>query len=759
MTTAAELLVKVGWDDSAVDKGGKESESKVKNWAGALKGAALGVGAAVGAALVSGVMTAMDNEAANDKLAAKMGVFNPEMQKELGTAAGNLYKNAYGESISDVNDVIASAFQGGLLSADEATTADIENVTSKIMDMATAFDQDFNSVVRGAGNLVRNGLAPDVDAAMDIMTRGFQQGADKSEDFMDTLNEYSVQFKKLGIDGADATGLLVQGLNAGARDGDKVADAFKEFSIRAIDGSTLTAESFKALGLDAEAMTATFAKGGPEARAGLDDVMDRLKAMEDPALRAQVAVGLFGTQAEDLGDALYALDLDSAAKGLGDIEGAAVKTGTILNDNLSVKFESFKRKALGELADLVVRYVIPALEKFGGWVTKVADIFKTSGLEGAAGEVFSKLGEAFVKLEVFIYGTVYPAISSALLRLGKLFGSWVVDTAIPYLQENIPIWFGILKEWLDNVAIPWLGEKSLELAKLLGGWIGAAVTYLAENLPGWIVALGEWIGGTALPWLGEQVLEFAKLLGNWILDGITYLKNELPGWIGAFTEWATGTAIPAILIETAKFQIKLVEWIAEAVRELPGKLMNWTITFGVWAATEAMPALIGFGKNVLNWMADGIVGAGTFLFDTGQEIINGLINGIWSMAGRLSSEVSAMVAENIPGPIRDVLGIFSPSRVTMELGRFTAQGLAEGIAQGTPGVEAASSRMVDKISPTPMLASVTNISNGGGTNVGPIAREVHIHTGSNVNADQIVQALIAHQRRNGALPFTVKRVA
>ncbi len=46
--TAAELLVKVGWDDSAVDKGAADSESKISKLGGVMKTAALGLsGAAV----------------------------------------------------------------------------------------------------------------------------------------------------------------------------------------------------------------------------------------------------------------------------------------------------------------------------------------------------------------------------------------------------------------------------------------------------------------------------------------------------------------------------------------------------------------------------------------------------------------------------------------------------------------------------------------------------------------------------------------
>ncbi|WP_435829141.1 hypothetical protein [Saccharopolyspora shandongensis] len=69
-----------------------------------------------------------------------------------------------------------------------------------------------------------------------------------------------MQFQKFGLDAQTATRLLVQGMQAGSRNSDLVADAIKEFSIRAVDGSATTAEGFEAIGLSAETMVAQIAR-------------------------------------------------------------------------------------------------------------------------------------------------------------------------------------------------------------------------------------------------------------------------------------------------------------------------------------------------------------------------------------------------------------------------------------------------------------------------------------------------------------------
>ena len=80
-----------------------------------------------------------------------------------------------------------------------------------------------------------------------------------------------------------------------------IGDAVKEFSIRAIDGSETTAEGFKQLGLDADEMAEKFAAGGDSAKEAFYQVVDGLRAMDDPVQQNLAGVNLFGTMWEDLG--------------------------------------------------------------------------------------------------------------------------------------------------------------------------------------------------------------------------------------------------------------------------------------------------------------------------------------------------------------------------------------------------------------------------------------------------------------------------
>src|SRR5690606_15074743 len=259
-------------------------------------------------AVVQGFQDGLAVEVRADRLAAATGLDDATVAR-LGAAAGEAYAQNFGESIEANMETARIAVQSGLLDP-EATQRDAQQIIQSLSGVADILGEEIPAVTRAAQQLLRTGLAKDASAAFDIIVKGQQAGLNVSEDWLDTINEYGTQFRKLGLEGPEALGLLSQAVQAGARDTDVAADALKEFSIRAIDDSELTASGFEAIGLSAEEMSDKIAEGGPEATEALNETLDALREIEDPVKRNAAAVALFGTQAEDLGEALFAMDLD-----------------------------------------------------------------------------------------------------------------------------------------------------------------------------------------------------------------------------------------------------------------------------------------------------------------------------------------------------------------------------------------------------------------------------------------------------------------
>lgn len=310
---------------------------------GALGGVALAGGAALGAAVVAGIQRGMDVKATQGLFSAKTGL-DAETAAKFGRAAGSAYAQAWGESTEANLETARVALQNQLL-LPTASQAGITDMVAKLTAVTDIIGADIPEAAEAAGNMIKSGLAGSADEAFDVIVAGYQRGADRSGDFLDTLREYSSMFQTLGLDGPTAVGLITQAMEAGARTSDLAADALKEFSIRAQDGSEASAEGFKLIGLNAKEMTKAIAEGGPAAEEALGKTLDALRKIEDPVQRNAAGVALLGTQWEDMGNgaAVLAMNLGTLDESWGNAAGAAERAMTAMSDNTKSKMEAAKR--------------------------------------------------------------------------------------------------------------------------------------------------------------------------------------------------------------------------------------------------------------------------------------------------------------------------------------------------------------------------------------------------------------------------------
>ncbi|MFZ3591591.1 phage tail tape measure protein [Bacillus sp. DJP31] len=300
--TAAEGEVEEFADE--VEKAADQTENASDRFGklgGALKGIGVTIGAAVAAIGTAAIATGASliklgdeyNMAVN-QISASTGATGTELE-ELGEIAQNVYKHNFGANLEDVAGGISEVKRITGLMGEE-----LEKATESGFALRDTFGFEIQESARTASALMKNfGISS--DEAYNIMATGAQNGADKNGNFLDTLNEYSVQYSSLGLSADEFITGLIGGAESGAFSIDKVGDAVKEFTIRAKDGSKTSMEAFSALGLNAEEMTSKFAQGGETANDAFYSVVERLQEMEDPVLKNAVGVQLFGTQFEDLG--------------------------------------------------------------------------------------------------------------------------------------------------------------------------------------------------------------------------------------------------------------------------------------------------------------------------------------------------------------------------------------------------------------------------------------------------------------------------
>lgn len=222
-------------------------------------------------------------------------------------------------------------------------------------------------------------------------------------------------------------------------------------------------------------------------------------------------------------------------------------------------------------------------------------------------------------------------------------------------------------------------------------------------------------GGFGL--LGKTIVSVGKLLlGNPIGLAIMAIATA------AYFIYQYWTPIKAFFSDlwaqiTAAFDSAMTSLgeLLAALNPIPILSAAWSglATFFVdtWEAVKVAfdGGLAGIGEMLMNWSplsllyqaitgALGVLGIelpGSFT-EFGSMLIQGLINGISSMAGALKESISN-IGSGIVGWFKEKLGIHSPSRVFAQMGGFVSEGAAVGIEAGQPAAVKAAQALATSV--------------------------------------------------------------
>lgn len=738
---------------------------------------------------------AIDQSGLRGKLEAQLGA-TPADAERYGDIAGKLYAGAITDSVEDGAEDIQAIVSAGLVPPG-ATNAQLQSIATKVADVSNAFGQDLGPTAVAAGQLVRNGMAKDVTQALDLVTAGLRGTDERGADLLETFGEYSPVFKTMGLSGATALGLLRQGLAGGARNTDNLGDAIKEFSLKVTGGGAAIDAAFKAAGLSSKEMTADVSAGGPRATKALGTVLDALRKMPPTAARAQVIQNLFGGPGEDLGAAIFSLNVKTAAKSLGTLTGAADNTGTALRDNAGAKLTAFTRGLKQGLVTVLGDEVLPRLLVLGTTVqTKVGPPLAKVG-----GILARDVGPAMDKTGRFISGTLVPGLiasagwvhrnATALEIAGGIVTAVMLPVlltlAVGYVTAGaaaVASGASQVGTWIA-VSVSAVGSAATSVAasyRTVGGWIasGAAATVSgARVVASWILSAAAATAGAA-----STAISVAGVVAGWVIMGIQSLfraAQMAAAWLIALGPigWVTiaVVAIVALIIAnwskisswTVKIWHDIVGWVTGAVSSVVGFVRsNWPLLLGIltgpiglavyaivhyWsqisgAFASAYRGTVSTGRSLVGWVAGlpgrvasglaslgsrvysaavggfgrlksgasseankmltyvgGIPGQiksklgnlGGLLKSAGVEVITGLWSGISSMGDWLGRKVAGLVKDQIPGPVRKILDMHSPSKVMAALGRFAGLGLIQGLMGTSSQLAAASKKVGDLV--------------------------------------------------------------
>ncbi len=468
-TNSAKITAKINKESEALEeltknqKEYQEAQSALSGVGSNVKGLVAGATAGLGLGMVVSDISAYQQAVGQAK--AMTGAMGEDWQN-IESAIRAVYTSGFSTDMLDAAQIVGQVRQimGDL-------GGDLQNVSRNAVILRDTFEVDIVESTRAAKVMMEQfGITG--EQAYTLIAQAIQKGANKNGDLLDSINEYSVQYKKLGYTSEEMIGTFVAGAETGVWSVDKIGDAIKELSISSIDGSKTTIEAFDAIGLDADIMSQRLAKGGDEAKKAFKETVNALKAVEDPVKRNQAGVGLFATMWEDLGEkAIFAMaetdnSLNMNANTLDDISKNKL-------NNASAAFAQLGRT-------IEVQFIAPLAEK------------ATPIIQGI-NEALSGIDPSVLVAAIAGVGSAIAAFSAASFIAG-LGGIGAAASAVAVA--------------IGGISLPILG-----ISLLIGGLI-ALGTYLIYN---W-----DTVSASATEFSNSVISNFTALK-----DGVTNNINEL----------------------------------------------------------------------------------------------------------------------------------------------------------------------------------------------------------------------------------------
>jgi len=624
-----------------VDKAGEQAEKsagqtdklseKVSNLGGIVGGTAKAVGtgiaAVAGVAVAAGgyaVNLATDMDTAMNSFAASTGIAETELGKYQGILE-NIYKNNYGEDFLDISDGLSAVIQQIGPAAEHWDDSALQEFTESAYVLRDTFGYDIAESIRATDAMMEHFCMDGLDA-MNLIAEGAQNGLDYSDEMIDSIIEYSSQFSKLGFTAEDMFNIFQKGADSGAWNLDKVGDAVKEFSIRAIDGSDSTKEGFEAIGLSADEMSAKFGEGGETAKAAFEETVKALASIEDPLKKDAAGVALFGTMWEDLGPDVVE-QLANIEEGAYDTTGAFDDIKEVKYNDLGSMLEGLKRSVemlalpLGEMlipafADLI-EIVDPLVS--GGTIESLVSSFQTllTPLLELAVDILPQLVDSIAQL---VSSEVMPLLTEKLLpSISKIF-----EELMPILEQLIS---GTLPILLDMVA-----QLLPPVAELVAALL-PVVLVLLESLSEPLASLGA----VLLPVLADLLITVAELITA-LMPLIEFLAEIIGGILTV--ELSLLCAYWDILITAIKGVIDFISSVFQA---------DWE---KVWGNVVAFVYDVLAGDFEDAW--NNIVSIFTEIFGRIPEIAKSLLNDAISALNSSIDSINGVIGK-IPGVKVDLI--------------------------------------------------------------------------------------------------------
>lgn len=349
---------------------------------------------------------------------------------------------------------------------------------------------------------------------------------------------------------------------------------------------------------------------------------------------------------------------------------------------------------------LVLKALAPVLPQIAALVGQLA---------AQLGNVLGSALSALVPLLDMIVSALSGALVAAMPTIIEAFGAFgsLLAAVVPAIQTLLSAIAPLIEALLGALLPPLLQLIGVvlppiaSLFQLIAAAIGPVVEILVALLVPAINALLP-VVSTVFGVIVEVISAAMKIVQG-IIDVVTGLITGNWGQVWAGIQ-GIFSGVWDLIVAIVKGAINLVLSVIGAALNLIGGLWSaaWngisSLLGGIWSGiTSAISTGISNVVSFFSGLPGKILGAlgdfGSLLVDTGKNLVQGLINGIKAVAGKIADAILGPVKGTIDG-VKNILGIHSPSRVFMEIGRFTVEGMALGMRKSAGLIAKASDALI-----------------------------------------------------------------
>ncbi|WVX87936.1 tape measure protein [Arthrobacter phage Snek] len=592
----------------------------------------------------------------------------------------------------------------------DQTVYDLPTIQNMIAQLASNGVKDYTGLTKAAGNLnaVAGGNAETFKSVAMVMTQTAGAGKLTTENW----NQLSD-----AIPGA--AGPLMKAMQeAGAYTGN-FRDAMAEGEITSEEfNAALMKLGTKPVAVEAAKSTKTFegAIGNLQAtiNSGLMGALDTMKGGITGAINA-TATGLgklFGWLGQTkgaitaFGAAWKANDGDVTSSGMAGVFERIANAVRPLWDAIQplipqvvALWQNFS--PLG----IAFRALQPVLPVLSAALTSLAQTI--SGVLGVALTYLAPLIQTITGILAGVFMAAMPGVTAIVTILGNTFRT-LTPVLMNVLNAVMPLVFALLNDLgpvltslVSSIMPPVVsifGSVAASIGPLISIIVGVLVPVIRALLPVVSVVfrtIASLIQSAMRVIQGVIQVVTGIIRGNWsaVWSGIRNIASGI--WSGITS--LIGGAIRAVSSIIGSVMGGIRGAWSGAWNGLVGLLRGaWSnITSGVSSGISGVMGWIGGLWGRISGAVSGIPGR---MLGVGRDMIAGLANGILGAAGMIRDAVARAIG-NVVDFAKELLGIHSPSRVFMEIGGFTAEGMAIGIEKGAKDVQDAAKSLVPSVAP------------------------------------------------------------